>query len=97
MKSVPQEIVGRPWIHLITAGKKIDGGITVFRPGMDGQVGFRDHDNSTDAMGRKHPENSIDYRRPGSDSSLFHITFNKVQVVQHRRITIVKFNKYVPA
>ena len=40
-----QEAVGLPWVHRVSAGEQVDGGVSVLGPRVDREMAFRyDHD-----------------------------------------------------
>jgi hypothetical protein len=79
------------------AGKDVNGGVPVFRPGMDGKVRFGDDDNAANSLGTETMERIPQDDRPAFDGGGQHGVPEKVQVVQYFPVTIVQLNQKMSA
>jgi len=84
-------------IQACTTGKYIHGGISLFGPGVNGEMTFDDDDHAGDALGTELMEMGGDHRGIGLQSGGLHELFDQDFVVQHRWVTVVEFNEHMAA
>jgi hypothetical protein len=63
------------------AGKDVDGGITVFRPGMNGEMRLSDDDHTTHPLGTEMVEGVAEYHGAAINGGVNHDIAEKAQVV----------------
>lgn len=76
-----EKFVGSIGIHLFATSEQIDGCISIFRPGVNGQMGFCDHHHTTDPMRVEEMEDYIDDRGATSKGCLFHPLSDLVHII----------------
>jgi hypothetical protein len=96
LKFLGGKIVRLPRIDFGAAGEHIDGGETVFGPGVDRQMRFGDHDNARDAVRIKGVEHHVDNPRFGDFGGFHHYRFDFVHIIQDFGIAVVEFDQEMP-
>jgi hypothetical protein len=77
----------------VATGEDVGGGVAVFRPGVDGKVGFGDDHHPADAEGRKLIKRLGDDSRSGDSGCFEKRGANLLQVLEHVRIAVAKLDE----
>lgn len=81
LEGVLQAMTGGFWIGVIAAGKSVDRSVSVFRPGMETQVGLGEQGNSGHPLGFEFVSDEPQQGRASSFSSLGKSFFNEVFII----------------
>ena len=86
-------VVGFPGIDFRPAGKHIQRRKIIFRPRVDRQVRFGDHDHTRDPVRIKRMEHDVDDPRLRVFGGFDHDGFDFMDIVEDFGITVVKFDQ----
>src|SRR5216110_450407 len=79
----------------VSAGEDVDRRVSVFGPGVDGEMGFGDDDDSADAEGVELMEDDVDDGRLGPLRRLDQGSLHGLEVVDHVGIAIEQLDEKV--
>ena len=81
-KRIDKLLCGLFQLQCVATGENINGSVFKFRPGVDGEMGFGDHDHAAYTDGSKLVELCSNNRRSGRVCRGYHDLFNFCDVIK---------------
>jgi hypothetical protein len=86
------EIIGLPRIDLCAAGENVERREIIFRPCVDREMRFGDHDDAGDSVGVKRVKHDIDDARLRVFGGFNHNGFDFMHIIKDFGIAVVEFD-----